>query len=323
MELIKAGYDVVVMDNLPKARIESMRRVNEITGKQVPTFSSDMLDKDVLRDLFKKHKILCVMHFAGLKTEEESCNKPLLYYKTNIGGTISLLEVMKEFGVYNMFFSSSAAVYGSPSYLPIDEKHTVGGCINPYGKTKYFIEEILKDNCTAEKQWNVVLLRYFNPVGAHVTGKLGEDPQGIPSNLIPYVSHVAVERLKELTVYGDNYDTPDETEVRDYIHVVDLAQGHVAALKYLEKDCGCKVFNLGTGKGFSVIDMAKAFETASGKRVPYQIAGRREGDIASCYADASLAEKELGWALKLDLAKMCEDLWRWQSNNPTGFRPDS
>ncbi|KAH3772067.1 UDP-glucose 4-epimerase-like [Dreissena polymorpha] len=295
------------MDNLPKASMESMRRVNEITGKQVPTFSIDMLDKDAFRDLFKKHKILCVMHFAGLKTVEESCHKPLLYYKTNIGGTISLLEGMKEFGVYNMIFSSSAAVYGSPSYLPIDEKHPVGGCINPYGKTKYFIEEILKDNCSAEKQWNVVLLRYFNPVGAHVTGKLGEDPQGIPSDLMPYVSHVAVGRVKELTVYGVDYDTPDGTEVRDYINVVDWAQGHVAALKYLEKDCGFKVFNLGTGKGYCVIEMAKAFETASGKPVPYKIAGRHAGDIASCYADASLVEKELGWKAKLDLAKMCED----------------
>ncbi|XP_052257362.1 UDP-glucose 4-epimerase-like isoform X1 [Dreissena polymorpha] len=323
VELVEAGYDVVVMDNLVNASMESMRRVNEITGKQVPTFSIDMLDKEALRDLFRKHKILCVMHFAGLKAVGESCNKPLLYYKTNIGGTISLLEVMKEFGVYNMIFSSSATVYGSPSYLPIDEKHPVGGCTNPYGKTKYFIEEILKDICTAEKQWNVVLLRYFNPVGAHVSGKIGEDPQGVPNNLMPYVSQVAVGRLKELTVYGDDYDTPDGTGVRDYIHVVDLAQGHVAALKYLEKGCGCKVFNLGTGKGYSVIEMAKAFEAASGKPVPYKIAGRRAGDIASCYADASLAEKELGWKAKLDLAKMCEDLWRWQSNNPTGFRTES
>ncbi|KAH3772225.1 UDP-glucose 4-epimerase-like [Dreissena polymorpha] len=323
VELIEAGYIVVVMDNLANASMDSMRQVNEITGKQMPTFSMDMLDKDALRDLFKKHKILCVMHFAGLKTLGVSCNKPFLYYKTNIGGTISLLEVMKEFGVYNMIFSSSATVFGSPSYLPIDEKQPVEGCTNHYGNIKYFIEEIIKDICTAEKQWNVVLLRYFNPVGAHVSGKIGEDPQGVPNNLMPYVSQVAVGRLKELTVYGDDYDTPDGTGVRDYIYVVDLAQGHVAALKYLEKGCDCKMFNLGTGKSYCVIEMAKSIETASGKPVPYKIAGRCADDIVSRYADASLAEKELGWKANLDLAKMCEDLWCWQSNNPTGFSTES
>ncbi|XP_052775084.1 UDP-glucose 4-epimerase-like [Mya arenaria] len=323
VELLDAGYDVIVMDNLHNASMESIKRVEEITGKTVATYSVDLLDKDGLRDLFKKHKIYCVMHFAGLKAVGESCQKPLMYYKNNIGGTVNLLEVMKEFGVYNMIFSSSATVYGSPKYLPIDEKHPVGGCTNPYGKTKYFIEEILTDLCTAEKEWNVVLLRYFNPVGAHISGKIGEDPQGIPNNLMPYISQVAVGRLKELTVHGNDYDTPDGTGVRDYIHVVDLAQGHVAALKRLEKGCGCKVYNLGTGKGYSVIEMAKAFEKGSGKPIPYKIAGRRTGDIASCYADAKLAQEELGWTAKLDLARMCEDLWRWQSNNPTGFRKDS
>lgn len=322
VELLDAGYDVVVMDNLVNASMESLKRVNEITGKVVPTYNVDLLDKEGLRGIFQKHKISCVMHFAGLKAVGESCQKPLLYYKTNVGGTINLLEVMKEFEVYNMIFSSSATVYGSPKYLPIDEKHPTGGCTNAYGKTKFFIEEILKDICTAEKQWNVVLLRYFNPVGAHASGKIGEDPQGIPNNLMPFVSQVAVGRLKELTVYGNDYDTPDGTGVRDYIHVVDLAQGHVAALKCLETSCGCKVYNLGTGKGYSVLDMAKAFEKAAGKPIPYKIAGRRVGDIASCYADATLAEKELGWKAKLDLAKMCEDLWRWQSNNPNGFRTE-
>lgn len=320
IELIDAGYDVIVVDNLVNANMESIQRVNQITGKTVTIYSVDLLDKDGLRNVFSKHQISCVMHFAGLKAVGESCSLPLFYYKNNIGGTVNLLEVMKEFKVYNMIFSSSATVYGTPVYLPIDEKHPVGGCTNPYGKTKYFIEEILKDIWTAEKQWNVILLRYFNPVGAHISGKIGEDPQGIPNNLMPYISQVAVGRLKELTVYGDDYDTKDGTGVRDYIHVVDLAQGHVAALKHLEKECGCKVYNLGTGTGYSVIEMAKAFEKVSGKPVPYKIAGRRPGDVASCYADASLAEKELGWKAKLDLARMCEDLWRWQSNNPTGLR---
>ncbi|XP_045157853.2 UDP-glucose 4-epimerase-like [Mercenaria mercenaria] len=322
VELLNSGYDVIVMDNLVNASMESLKRVNEITGKTVQTCAVDLLNKDGLRDIFKKNKIYCVMHFAGLKAVGESCEKPLLYYKTNVGGTVNLLEVMKEFEVYNIIFSSSATVYGSPNYLPIDEKHPTGGCTNAYGKTKYFIEEILKDICTAEKQWNVILLRYFNPVGSHASGKIGEDPQGIPNNLMPFISQVAVGRRKELTVYGTDYDTPDGTGVRDYIHVVDLAQGHVAALKHLEKGCGCKVYNLGTGKGYSVLDMAKAFEKASGKPIPYVTAGRRAGDIASCYSDASLAKQDLGWEAKLDLAKMCEDLWRWQSNNPNGFRTE-
>lgn len=320
VELVEAGYDVVVLDNLVNASMESMNQANEITGKKIPFFVLDLLDKKGLQDLFDKYKITCVMHFAGLKAVGESCEKPLAYYKNNIGGTTTLLEVMQEKGVYNMVFSSSATVYGQPQYLPLDEKHPVGGCTNPYGRTKYFIEEILKDICTADKNWNIVSLRYFNPVGAHISGKIGEDPQGIPNNLMPYVSQVAVGRLKELAVYGNDYDTPDGTGVRDYIHVVDLAQGHVAALKKIQEKCGCKIYNLGTGKGYSVIEMAKAFEKASGKPVPYKIAGRRAGDVASCYSDASLAAKELGWTAKLDLTKMCEDLWRWQSMNPTGFQ---
>lgn len=320
VELVEAGYNVVVLDNLVNSSMEGMNRVSEITGKTIPAHSVDLLDKKGLQDLFSKYKFTCVMHFAGLKAVGESCEKPLLYYKNNVGGTTTLLEVMQEYGVYNMIFSSSATVYGDPKKLPIDENHPTGGCTNPYGKTKYFIEEILKDLCAADKKWNAVLLRYFNPVGAHVSGKIGEDPQGIPNNLMPYISQVAVGRLKELAVYGNDYNTPDGTGVRDYIHVVDLAQGHVSALKKIEEKCGCKIYNLGTGKGYSVIEMAKAFEKASGKPVPYKIAGRRAGDIASCYADASLAEKELGWTAKLDLARMCEDLWRWQSTNPTGFK---
>lgn len=323
VELVNAGYEVVVLDNLVNASMESIRRVNEITGTTVPFYVIDLLDKSAVQHLFKKHKVSSVMHFAGLKAVGESCEKPLLYYKNNVGGTCNLLEVMKEFGVYNIIFSSSATVYGSPSYLPIDEKHPAGGCTNAYGKTKYFIEEILKDICVAEKQWNVVLLRYFNPVGAHVSGKIGEDPQGIPNNLMPFIAQVAVGRRAELQVFGNDYDTPDGTGVRDYIHVVDLVQGHVAALKKIEEGCGCKVYNLGTGQGYSVIEMAKAFEKASGTPIPYKIAPRRAGDIASCYADASLAEKELGWKAKLDLSKMCEDIWRWQSQNPKGFNKDS
>ncbi|KAL4236311.1 hypothetical protein ACF0H5_004698 [Mactra antiquata] len=323
VELLDSGYDVIVMDNLANASMESLKRVKEITGKDVPAFSVDLLDKGAMRNIFNKHKdIFCVMHFAGLKAVGESCEKPLYYYRNNVGGTMSLLEVMQEFGIYNMIFSSSATVYGAPSYLPIDEKHPVGGCTNPYGKSKYFIEEILRDLCNADSKWNVILLRYFNPVGAHASGKIGEDPQGVPNNLMPYISQVAVGRRNELTVYGNDYDTPDKTGVRDYIHVVDLAQGHVAALKKLTEGCGCKVYNLGTGTGYSVLEMAKAFEKASGKSIPFKFADRRPGDIASCYGDATLAAKELGWKAKLDLSKMCEDLWRWQSMNPTGFNKE-
>uniref|UniRef100_A0A3Q4MJP5 UDP-glucose 4-epimerase n=1 Tax=Neolamprologus brichardi TaxID=32507 RepID=A0A3Q4MJP5_NEOBR len=264
----------------------------------------------------KSHSFSAVIHFAGLKAVGESVEKPLLYYKVNLTAFMNLLEVMQAHRVRNLVFSSSATVYGDPQRLPIDEQHPVGGCTNPYGKTKYFIEEMVKDHC---KDWNAVLLRYFNPIGAHCSGQIGEDPQGIPNNLLPYVAQVAVGRRECLSVYGNDYDTIDGTGVRDYIHVVDLAKGHIAALKKLKEDCGCKVYNLGTGKGYSVLEMVKAMEKASGKEIPYKIAPRRGGDVASCYADPRVAEKELGWKARFDLERMCEDLWRWQSMNPTGF----
>ncbi|XP_064604460.1 UDP-glucose 4-epimerase-like [Liolophura sinensis] len=323
VELLAAGYDVVVLDNLSNASMESIHRVEEISGKKVPCFGIDLLDKPGLSKLFSEHNFNSVMHFAGLKAVGESCDVPLWYYRSNVGGTLNLLEVMKEHKVHNLVFSSSATVYGSPQYLPLDEKHPVGGCTNPYGKTKFFIEEMLRDLVKAEKHWNVILLRYFNPVGAHESGKIGEDPQGIPNNLMPYISQVAVGRREELNVYGSDYDTPDGTGVRDYIHVVDLAKGHVAAIKKLEQNCGCKTYNLGTGKGYSVLEMVKAFEKASGRPIPYKLVDRRSGDVPSCYADPGTAEKELGWKATKNLDEMCADLWRWQSLNPNGFQTKS
>lgn len=319
VEVLKAGYSAVVVDNLVNSSEESIRRVEEITGRKVVFYNLDLLDKAGLQDVFKKHSFSAVMHFAGLKAVGESCQKPLLYYKNNIEGTISLLEVMKEFGVHNIVFSSSATVYGHPQFVPADETHPVGACTNAYGRTKYFIEQILTDLCSASQEWNVVLLRYFNPVGAHKSGRIGEDPQGPPNNLMPYVAQVAIGRREFLSIYGNDYDTPDGTGVRDYIHVVDLALGHVASLKKLEENCGCKVYNLGTGCGYSVLDMVKAFEKASGKKVPYKFVGRRSGDVATLYANSDLALKELGWKAEKKLDEMCEDLWRWQSMNPVGF----
>ncbi|XP_046544731.1 UDP-glucose 4-epimerase-like [Haliotis rubra] len=320
IELIAAGYSVVVLDNLANASMESIRRVEEIVGKKIQTYNVDLLDKKAVEEVFSKHKFIAVIHFASLKAVGESCGLPLLYYKTNIGGTVNLLEVMKENGVNNLVFSSSATVYGTPQYLPLDEKHPIGGCTNPYGKTKYFIEEILRDLSNAEKQWNIVILRYFNPIGAHKSGKIGEDPRGTPSNLMPFVAQVAVGRRSELKVYGSDYDTPDGTAVRDYVHVDDVAQGHVAAIRKVEEGCAIKTYNLGTGHGTSVLDVVKAFEKASGKSIPYSKVERRLGDLGSFYADASLAKAELSWTAQKDLDEMCEDLWRWQSTNPNGFQ---
>ncbi|XP_044280606.1 UDP-glucose 4-epimerase isoform X2 [Varanus komodoensis] len=265
------------------------------------------------------HRFSAVMHFAGLKAVGESVQMPLEYYKVNLTGTIRLLETMKAHDVKNIVFSSSATVYGDPAYLPLDEKHPVGGCTNPYGKSKYFIEEMIQDLCKAEPDWNAVLLRYFNPIGAHKSGRIGEDPQGIPNNLMPYVAQVAVGRREYLSVFGNDYNTVDGTGVRDYIHVVDLAKGHIAALKKLKENCGCKIYNLGTGTGYSVLQMVKAMEKASGRQINYKISARREGDVASCYANPGLAAQELGWKAVFGLDKMCEDLWRWQLQNPTGF----
>uniref|UniRef100_A0A8C5T414 UDP-glucose 4-epimerase n=1 Tax=Malurus cyaneus samueli TaxID=2593467 RepID=A0A8C5T414_9PASS len=316
LELLQAGFVPVVIDNFHNAirgseeLPESLRRVQEIA--QQP----DITDETALQELFRKHRFSAVMHFAGLKAVGESVQKPLEYYRVNLTGTIRLLETMKAHGVRNIVFSSSATVYGDPKYLPLDEKHPVGGCTNPYGKSKFFIEEMIRDLC---RDWNAVLLRYFNPIGAHESGMIGEDPQGIPNNLMPYVAQVAVGRREFLSVFGNDYKTDDGTGVRDYIHVVDLAKGHIAALKKLKENCGCKIYNLGTGTGYSVLQMVRAMEKASGREIKYRITARREGDVASCYADPALAERELGWKAAFDLDKMCEDLWRWQLQNPTGF----
>ncbi|XP_034015632.1 UDP-glucose 4-epimerase isoform X2 [Thalassophryne amazonica] len=324
VELIEAGYQLVVVDDFSNSVREgdvpeSIRRIEKFLDTRIEFHELDLLDKPGLEKLFKKHSFCAVMHFAGLKAVGESVEQPLRYYRVNLTASINLLEVMEAHKVHSLVFSSSATVYGDPQHLPIDEHHPVGNCTNPYGKTKYFIEEMIKDHCKAEKDWNAVLLRYFNPIGAHSSGLIGEDPQGIPNNLLPYVAQVAIGRRRCLSVFGNDYDTLDGTGVRDYIHVVDLAKGHIAALKKLKDNCGCRVYNLGTGTGYSVLQMVTAMEKASGKEIPYKITSRREGDIASCYADPRLAEKELGWKAEFGLDKMCEDLWRWQSMNPSGF----
>ncbi|XP_065843065.1 UDP-glucose 4-epimerase-like [Oscarella lobularis] len=332
LELLQTGdYVPVVIDNMANATYanedsgimpESLRRVCDLTNKQLKFHEVDMTDKSSLAAIFKKYKFHCVIHFAALKAVGESITIPLTYYRVNVGGTLNLLEVMKEHGVRNLIFSSSATVYGSPQKLPIDESHPTGiGCTNPYGRTKYFIEEMMKDLAQAEKdqQWNIILLRYFNPIGAHSSGHIGEDPKGIPNNLMPYVAQVAVGKRAELSIYGNDYDTHDGTGVRDYLHVVDLAIGHVAALKKVEENCGLKIYNLGTGQGYSVLDMVKAFQKASRKEIRYKIVERRAGDVAVVYADSSLAEKELGWKATRGLDKMCEDSWKWQSMNPNGY----
>ncbi|XDC52296.1 hypothetical protein R6Z07M_003478 [Ovis aries] len=325
LELLEAGYSPMVIDNFHNAirgggsMPESLRRVQELTGRSVEFEEMDILDQAALQRLFKKHSFMAVIHFAGLKAVGESVQKPLDYYRVNLTGTIQLLEMMRAHGVKNLVFSSSATVYGNPQYLPLDEAHPTGGCTNPYGKSKFFIEEMIRDLCQADKAWNAVLLRYFNPIGAHASGCIGEDPQGIPNNLMPYVSQVAIGRREVLNVFGNDYDTEDGTGVRDYIHVVDLAKGHIAALRKLKEQCGCRIYNLGTGTGYSVLQMVQAMEKASGKKIPYKVVARREGDVAACYANPSLALKELGWSAALGLDRMCEDLWRWQKQNPSGF----
>ena len=312
-------YVPVVVDSLVNSSNGSLKMVEEITGKKVEFIKADVLNKEELRQIFSKYKFDAVIHFAALKAVGESTEIPLMYYKVNISGTINLLEVMKEFSVKKFVFSSSATVYGTPIRLPIDESHPVGGCVNPYGKTKFVIEEILKDLCTAEPDWKVIILRYFNPVGAHLSGKIGEDPRGIPNNLMPYITQVAVGKRPVLSVFGDDYNTRDGTGVRDYIHVVDLALGHTAAIDKLDSILQCKIYNLGTGNGYSVLEMVHAMEKAVGKAIPYKIVGRRAGDTEECYANPSLAEKELNWKASRGIDQMCEDAWRWQKNNPEGF----
>ncbi|QEY14899.1 MULTISPECIES: UDP-glucose 4-epimerase GalE [unclassified Cellvibrio] len=320
IELINNGYFPVVVDNLSNGKLESLARVEKITGVKPDFFQLDINDKAALHQVFSDYAIGCVMHFAGLKAVGESTQIPIKYYRNNVSGTLSLLEVMEEHSVFNFVFSSSATVYGDPVSVPIDESFPLSAT-NPYGRSKLIVEDILRDMAKApDNQWNFSILRYFNPAGAHESGLIGEDPKGIPNNLIPYIAQVAVGKREALTVYGNDYATPDGTGVRDYIHVVDLARGHVAALNGLtQQSRGCSTYNLGTGTGYSVLEMLKAFELACGKSIPYVISARRPGDIASCYADVSLAKERLGWAAEYSVERMMADTWRWQSRNPNGF----
>ncbi len=321
VELIEAGYEIVVADNLVNASEESIRRVERITGRKVPFVKAELCNPAEVEALFAAHPgIDAVIHFAGLKAVGESVAKPLEYYTNNLVNTLVLLNAMRAHGVKNFVFSSSATVYGDPASVPIREDFPTGGTTNPYGTTKLFIERILTDVCKADPSLNVALLRYFNPIGAHESGLIGEDPNGIPNNLVPYIAQVAVGKLEKLHVYGDDYPTPDGTGVRDYIHVVDLARGHVAALKKLAGNCGLFVCNLGTGKGYSVFDVLHAYERACGKTLPYTVDPRRPGDIAACYADPAKAREELGWEAKYGIEEMCASSWNWQSKNPNGYR---
>ena len=319
VELQQAGYDVVVVDNLSNSSEVSLQRVEKITGKPVKFYKADILDREALEDIFAKESIQCCIHFAGLKAVGESVQKPWEYYYNNISGTLVLLDVMRKHNVKNMIFSSSATVYGNPAFIPITEECPKGEITNPYGQTKGMLEQILTDMQKADPEWNVILLRYFNPIGAHKSGMIGENPNGVPNNLMPYITQVAVGKLKELGVFGNDYDTPDGTGVRDYIHVVDLARGHVKAIRKIEENPGLEVYNLGTGVGYSVLDIVKNFEEASGVKIPYVIKPRRAGDIATCYSDASKAKRELGWEAEYGIREMCEDSWRWQKQNPNGY----
>ena len=319
VELQESGYDVVVLDNLCNSSEKSLERVEAITGKKVTFYKGDILDRDILGRIFEKEDIECCIHFAGLKAVGESVQKPWEYYYNNMSGTLTLVDEMRKHGVKNIIFSSSATVYGDPAQIPITEECPKGQCTNPYGWTKSMLEQILTDMQKADPEWNVILLRYFNPIGAHPSGTMGENPSGIPNNLMPYITQVAVGKLKELSVFGNDYDTPDGTGVRDYIHVMDLASGHVAALKKIKEKAGLCIYNLGTGVGYSVLDIVKNFEEANHVKIPYVIKPRRAGDIATCYADASKAKRELGWEAKYGIRKMCEDSWRWQKNNPNGY----
>ena len=318
LELLQAGHEVAVVDNLSNSKEESLRRVQKITGRPVSFHRVDLLDKPALTEVFQKHSFDAVIHFAGLKAVGESTQIPLRYYHNNITGTLNLCEVMKEFGVRTIVFSSSATVYGNPHKVPITEDFPLS-TTNPYGRTKLMIEEILRDLRAAEPEWQIALLRYFNPVGAHESGQIGEDPNDIPNNLFPYIAQVAVGKLKELPVFGNDYATPDGTGVRDYIHVVDLSRGHLRALEKLRRKPGLVTYNLGTGRGYSVLEAIAAFSKACGKPIPHKIVGRRPGDVASCYADPSLARRDLGWESAKGLEEMCADTWRWQRNNPSGY----
>ena len=318
VELLNADYQVVVVDNLSNSKYESIKRVQELTGRSLDFYQVDLLDKDALSKVFDEHDIDAVIHFAGLKAVGESMNIPLRYYHNNLTGTIHLCEVMQAHQVKNIVFSSSATVYGDPASVPISEEFPLSAT-NPYGRTKLMIEEILQDLYGADHSWNVAILRYFNPVGAHPSGRIGEDPNDIPNNLMPYISQVAVGKLDELLVFGNDYPTPDGTGVRDYIHVIDLSLGHLKALEKLSQNPGVVIYNLGTGRGYSVLEMVAAFEKACGKKIPYRIVARREGDVAISYADPSKAQRELGWVATRGIEEMCADAWRWQVNNPDGY----
>lgn len=319
VELLEAGRDVVVIDNLSNSSPVALRRVEEITGKQVVFYQADIRDREALEEVFAKETIESCIHFAGLKAVGESVEKPWEYYDNNITGTLTLVDVMRKHNVKNIIFSSSSTVYGDPDSVPVTEESPLKKCTNPYGSTKFMLEQILTDIQTADPEWNVVLLRYFNPIGAHKSGRIGENPNGIPNNLMPYITQVAVGKRERLGVFGNDYDTPDGTGVRDYIHVVDLARGHVKALKKIEEKAGLCIYNLGTGQGYSVLDVVKNFEEASGVKIPYEILPRRAGDIAANYADASKALRELGWRAEYTLRDMCADSWNWQKNNPDGY----
>ena len=319
LELLEAGYEVVVIDNLDNSSEESLKRIEKITGKSAKFYRADVRDRSALEEIFATEKIEAAIHFAGLKAVGESVAKPIEYYDNNLISTLTLCEVMREHGCKNLIFSSSATVYGDPASVPIYENFPLHAT-NPYGRTKLMIEEILRDTAAADSEWKIILLRYFNPVGAHPSGMIGEDPKGIPNNLTPYITQVAVGKLAQLSVFGDDYDTPDGTGVRDYIHVVDLAKGHVAALKRISvMDGGAEIYNLGTGEGYSVLQILHAFEKAVGHEIPYKIAARRPGDIATCYADTAKAKEMLGWEAELGVDEMCADAWRWQKNNPNGY----
>ncbi len=320
VELQNAGHEVVVVDNLANSNKTALERVEAITGKAVPFYEADIRDRKTLETIAKEHSFDCCIHFAGLKAVGESVRMPWEYYDNNINGTLVLLDVLRNNGCKNIIFSSSATVYGDPAIIPITEECPKGSCTNPYGQTKSMLEQIMMDMQKADPEWNIVLLRYFNPIGAHKNGTIGEDPNGIPNNLMPYITQVAVGKLKELGVFGNDYDTHDGTGVRDYIHVVDLANGHVKALKAIEDKCGLEIFNLGTGEGYSVLDVVKAFEEASGVKIPYVIKERRAGDIATCYSDPAKAEKVLGWKAQYGIVDMCRDSWNWQKNNPNGYK---
>ena len=320
VELIKAGHSVVVVDNLSNSSQTALSRIEKITGVKIPFYRVDIRDRKGLERVFSAHSVDCCVHFAGLKAVGESVAKPWEYYENNVGGTLTLIDVLRKHGCKSFIFSSSATVYGDPETVPITEEFKKGFCTNTDGWTKWMIEQILTDMHTADPEWNVVLLRYFNPIGAHPSGLIGEDPNGIPNNLMPYITQVAVGKLEKLHVFGNDYDTPDGTGVRDYIHVVDLARGHVAALQAIENNCGVEVFNLGTGRGYSVLEIVNAFEKENGVSIPYVIDARRAGDIATCYSDPKKALDVLGWKAEYGIEEMCRDSWNWQKNNPNGYK---